>query len=158
MLAKATRWRVGIQVLATMYQYITAGFLLFGPEYISLLTPLHRLTFLVDRLLPMEFENLASGLSILVAAVCATISLMGNGRMPWPLRLFLLIPQQYVLVLILVGSLSAIRRGQYVSGFESPWVYMAADESLLILLCVMYTVAVAHDIYLRVATHSLRTR
>lgn len=77
-------------------------------------------------------------LVLILSSVCATIGILY--RSPW--IVFLLIPQQILLMMTAAGASEAIWLGQFADGVLRSHVFIAADQIGSILLAVGHTIAI----------------
>jgi hypothetical protein len=54
---------------------------------------------------------------------------------------FLLVPQQFVMLCSAIAGLEAILKQQYADGVFKSWSHIAADQSAIIVMAILYTVA-----------------
>ena len=151
----ANRWIVGVQMVAAVYYYIVAGFLIFGPMDVQRTTPIFNLAFGIREVLPFWAHHDIIGAMVLLAAICTSISIAKNSKITWGWRIGLLVPQMYFLLLTVAGEVQMITRESYADGTLRPWVFIAADQVLVIILGILFWLSFLHFVYSRFITNSL---
>lgn len=77
-------------------------------------------------------------LTILVLVLVAGAALWGNRIRGLP-GFFLLLPQQFFVLVSLGGAIVAVLAGQFADGTVRPWGFIAADQSWTLLVAVLHS-------------------
>ena len=56
----------------------------------------------------------------------------------------MLIPQQFLLLMSAGAGIRAALNGQYADGVERGWAFILGDQSAIVALAILYTIAVLH--------------
>jgi len=83
--------------------------------------------------------------ALLMSATLALIQLLTQVGGSWG-RLWCLLPQQYLLTVSALGSLTHVLSGAYADGVQRPMAFIGADQAPMILLAVVHFCAVYHAV------------
>jgi hypothetical protein len=85
--------------------------------------------------------DLSFGSHIIAAIVCAAVSLAAVAaifRMNLMLCLFLVLPQQFLLIASAIGAIFCVIDGKFADGAVYPRPFIFVDQIYLVLLCVAH--------------------
>ena len=85
--------------------------------------------------------DLSFGSHIIAAIVCAVVSLAAVAaifRMNLMLCLFLVLPQQFLLIASAIGAVFCVIDGKFADGAVYPRPFIFVDQIYLVLLCVAH--------------------
>jgi hypothetical protein len=76
-----------------------------------------------------------------VLASFSTAALLSLCAGNWIVRIFMLVPQQFITLLSAGGVIVAVYNGQYADGVDHPRSFIATDQIIYVLLSILHAVS-----------------
>lgn len=94
-----------------------------------------------EPILPTPLSQLQYGSSMVLAGLLGATAACGILGIRYNMR-WLLLPQQFVAMVVSIGAMLAVWNQQYPDGVLRGWRFILADQALAVLLGVCHTMAI----------------
>lgn len=123
-----------ILVMAVVVHLVWGVLLLIAGEPVMWITAVHE----TSQLVPSTW---VLGLIYIAAGLAGGFALWRHDKLNPALGVWMIIPQQLLLMKSASGAIICILRSQFADGVDRPWAFIAADQSPAIIMAVLHTFA-----------------